>query len=222
MKRAALAACVFLAGLAGARAVPDAETSSPTFVPALAKEAAAEGNAAFERKDYATARRAYERVLDLAPDNLVGLVNLGVVEFHAGNPGRAEEFLRRAVRLRMETAAAWLTLGIIYMDREQFDQALAALAQAVLYDPQNARARNFLGVVIGRRGWIDGAQSELRRAVELDPAYADAHYNLAAFYLEEKPPKVELARRHYYRAVELGAAPDAEIEKVLKSAPSRQ
>ncbi|MDX2080144.1 MAG: tetratricopeptide repeat protein [Terrimicrobiaceae bacterium] len=201
-----------------------AEVSEPDarFVPTLAKEAAAEGNAAFELKDYATARRAYERVLDLAPDNLVGLVNLGVVEFSSGNVDRAEALLRRAVRLRMETAAAWLTLGIIYMDREESDQALAALSQAVLYDPQNARARNFLGVVIGRRGWIDGAQSELRRAVELDPAYSDAHYNLAAFYLEEKPPKTELARRHYYRAVELGAKPDPEIEKVLKSTAPRQ
>jgi len=119
--------------------------------------------------------------------------------------------------VRLENPAAWLTLGMIYMDAEKFDEALAALSQAMVQDPRNARIRNFLGVVIGRKGWLDGAQSELRRAVELDPGYAEAHYNLAVFYLEEKPPAIELARRHYYRSVELGAEKDAAIEKVLNS-----
>ena len=191
--------------------------SEARFVPAIAKEAAAEGNSAFLRKDYAAARKAYQRVVDLVPDNVLGLVNLGVVEFSSGNIGKAEELLKKAVAMRMENPAAWLTLGIIYMDKEQFDAALAALAQAVLQDPRNPRARNYLGVVIGRKGWIDGAQSELRRAVELDPSYSDAHYNLAVFYLEEKPPATELARRHYFRAIELGAQKDPSIEKVLKS-----
>lgn len=195
---------------------PEPKTSDAQFVPTVAKEAAAQGNAAFARKDYPTARKAYQRVLDLVPDNLLGLVNLGVVEFSAGDNARAEELLKKAVRLRMETAAAWLTLGIIYMDQERFDEALAALSQAVLHDPRNARARNYLGVVIGRNGWVDGAQFELRRAVELDPTYSDAHYNLAVFYLQDKPPSIELARRHYYRALELGAQRDPAIEKTLK------
>lgn len=191
--------------------------SSADFVPTVARKAAGEGNAAFIRKDYDTARKAYQQVLDLVPDNLLGLLNLGVVEFSAGNSDAAEALLKKAVRIRIETAAAWLTLGIIYMDQDRFDEALAALSQAVLHDPRNARARNYLGVVIGRNGWIDGAQFELRRAVELDPSYADAHYNLAAFYLQDKPPSVELARRHYYRSLELGAPADSEIENKLKS-----
>jgi len=71
--------------------------------------------------------------------------------------------------------------------------------------------------VIGRRGWVDGAQTELRRAVELDANYSDAHFNLAVFYLESRPPAIELARRHYFRAIELGAEKDASIEKRLNS-----
>lgn len=189
------------------------------FVPQAANEGVAEGNAAFLKKDYARARKAFEKVLGLMPESLVALVNLGLVEFYSGNTARAEQLLKRAVAVRLENPAAWLTLGMIYMDAEKFDQALAALSQAMVQDPRNPRIRNFLGVVIGRKGWIDGAQSELRRAVELDPSYADAHYNLAVFYLEEKPPATELARRHYYRALELGVEKDPAIEKVLKSQP---
>ncbi|MBV9273535.1 MAG: hypothetical protein JO333_06555, partial [Verrucomicrobia bacterium] len=56
----------------------------------------------------------------------------------------------------------------------------------------------------------------LRKAVELDESYAEAHYNLAIIYTEHRPPELELARRHYYRALDLGAPPDLDIEKILK------
>lgn len=213
--------CLALAVLAASVAAPlmaqDAP-ADPQFVPLIAREAAAEGNAAFARQDYERARRAYRKVLDLAPDNLLGLVNLGMAEFTAGNAQEAEKLLKRAVRIRIETAPAWLTLGVIYMDQERLDEALAALTQATLYDPRNARARNFLGVVAGRKGWLDAAQDQLRKALEIDPNYGDANYNLALFYLERKPPAIELARRHYQRALELGAQPDKDIEKMLNSA----
>jgi tetratricopeptide (TPR) repeat protein len=201
-----------------------APSSNPSndgrYVPEVARQAAAEGNAAFSHRDFERAYRAYSKVLDLAPDNLLGLINLGVVEYSLKKFEDAEAHLKRAVQIKLDAAPAWLTLGIIYMDQNRLDDALAALAQATLYDPRNARGRNYLGVVVGRKGWIDGAQAELRKAVEIDPNYSDAHFNLAVFYLEGKPPSVELARRHYYRAIELGAPPDPEIEKTLKSAPA--
>jgi tetratricopeptide (TPR) repeat protein len=198
-----------------------AQESPAKFTPRVLAEAVAEGNRAFAAKDYATARRAYDRVLSLDPQNPMGLVNLGLVEFSSGDSAKAEKLLKQAVALRIETAPAWLTLGMIYMDQNRFPEALAALSQATLLDPQNPRARNFLGVVIGREGWIDGAQQELRRAVELDPSYADAHYNLAAFYLQEKPPAIELAKRHYFKAIELGVEKDPSMEKLFNSAPTK-
>jgi tetratricopeptide (TPR) repeat protein len=196
-----------------------AETEK-NFTPRALAAAVAEGNVAFERKDYGAARNAYNRVLALEPENLMGLVNLGMVEFYSGHPDKAEDLLKKAVRQRLESAPAWLTLGMIYMDRNEPDAALAALSQAMLQDPRNARTHNFLGVVMGRRGWIEGAQHELRRAVELDPSYADAHYNLAVFYLEEKPPATELARRHYQKSIELGVEKNPQMEKLF-SAPTK-
>ena len=215
-----LALCLIAAGTA-TQAQPTPAANDGRYVPDVAREAAGEGNAAFARRDFERAHRAYTRVLDLAPDNLLALINLGVVEYSLKKFGDAEAHLKRAVQIKLDAAPAWLTLGIIYMDQNRLDEALAALAQATLYDPRNARARNYLGVVVGRKGWIDGAQTELRKAVEIDPNYSDAHFNLAVFYLEGKPPSVELARRHYYRAIELGADPDPEVEKTLKTPPAK-
>ena len=220
MRRAAVHALLAACALALAHELPADETGK-NFTPRTLAASIAEGNVAFERKDYGAARNAYTRVLTLEPSNLMALVNLGMVEFYSGHPDKAEELLKKAVRQRLESAPAWLTLGMIYMDRNESDAAIAALSQAMLQDPLNARTRNFLGVVMGRRGWIEGAQHELRRAVELDPSYADAHYNLAVFYLEEKPPAIELSRRHYQKAMELGVEKNPQMEKLFSTPPKK-
>jgi Flp pilus assembly protein TadD, contains TPR repeats len=194
--------------------------AEPDFVPEVAREAAAEGNAAFEKGDFAAAAKAYRRAVELAPGNIVGLVNLGMAEARLGHYEEAEKVLHEAVKQRLETGAAWLALGMMYYEQRRYDDALAALAQAARYDSANPRAHHYLGVVMGAKGWLDGAADELRRAVRIDPAYRDAHYNLAVVYLQQRPPSIELARRHYYRSIELGGPPDREIEKTLSTPPA--
>jgi tetratricopeptide (TPR) repeat protein len=197
------------------------ETPAPVPVsnpqqPSEAQKAENAGVKAFQKGDLEAARKDFEKLLQLAPDNLIGLMNLGAVEYRLKLYAAAEKHLKRVVRLQPETAAAWLTLGVLYCDQDKLDAALAALSQAVLLDPKNPRAHNYLGVTVGRKGWYSGAESELQRALELEPDFADAHFNLALFYLQRDPPAIELARRHYARALELGAPPDPLVEKSLE------
>ena len=46
-------------------------------------------------------------------------------------------------------------------------------------------------------------------------------YNLAVFYLEEKPPAIELARRHYQKAIQLGVEKNPEMEKLFSTPPKK-
>lgn len=173
------------------------------------------GMEAFARGDLPAAKIAFETLLRANPDDVVALVNLGGVEYRLKHFAEAEKALKKAVRLQPETGAAWLSLGAAYCDEDRLDEALAALAQAVLLEPKSARAHNYLGVTIGKKKWFSGAEMELQRALELDSNYADAHFNLALLYLRRSPRAIELARRHYQKAVELGAARDGLIEKDL-------
>jgi Flp pilus assembly protein TadD len=192
---------------------PTPEQKEP--LPLEAQKAARDGLNAFDKGDLATARKNFQKMLQLVPDNMFALVNLGLVEYRLKAMDDAEKHLKRAVRLQPDTVAAWLTLGVMYCDEGKLDAALAALSQAVLLDPKNPRAHNYLGVTVGKKGWYSGAEAELQKALELDSQYAEANFNLALFYLQRDPPAVELARRHYQRALELGAAPDPLVEKSL-------
>ena len=169
--------------------------------------------AAFGRGDLEVAGRDFRKVLELSPVNPAATVNLGLVEYRRRKYDEARTVLTRLVRWQPENGLGWLLLGMVEYDSGRLDPAFAALAQAVLHAPKDARAHHFLGATIAAKGWYLGAESEMRRAVELDPEYAEAHYNLSVFYLQRVPPAVELARRHYVRAKELGAASDPEMEK---------
>lgn len=175
-----------------------------------------EGVGALQRGDYKTGREFLHKALELDPNHPVTLVNLGSLEYHDGKLDEAEKHLRKATRVAPESFSAWMTLGVVAYDAKKDDLALAALSQAVLLEPSNAQAHAYLGVTIGRKGWLDGAEAELAKAVQLDETSRDAHFNLAVILLQRNPPALELARRHYLRARELGAESDSLIEKQLK------
>jgi len=157
------------------------------------------------------AKLLFQKVLAISPENPPALINLALIAQRRQLGDEAEKLLRRVIQKDTTNATAWLLLGIGAYERNELDAALAHLAQAVLYAPKDARAHQYFGVTLGRRGWYIAGEEELRHAVELDPKSADAHYNLATIYMERIPPSVELARRHYSRAVELGATPDEEL-----------
>ncbi len=213
LSRLSALALIFL--LTVARVVSAADQPSLPTLTADAKQAAERGLILFRGEQFAEAKKEFEKMTQLAPTHPMGWANLGSAEFRLGQMQLAEEHLKKAVQLDPTAAQAWLTLGILDYQRNDLDAGLAALSEAVYHDPHNAPAHLYLGVLVRKRGWLDAAEDELRKAVELDENYAEAHYNLAVLYLEEHPPSIELARRHYYRALRLGAVPDPELEKAL-------
>lgn len=197
------------------RAADPSEAPLPTL-PEEARSAASRGLADFRNDKFEDAKSEFKKMTELSPTHPMAWANLGSAEFRLGEFPEAEEHLKKAVRLDPTAQQAWLTLGIIDYQKNDLYAGLAALSQAVYLDPQDPKAHLYLGVLIRKRGWLQGAEDEMRKAIDLDEQYADAHFNLAVLYLERQPPAIELARRHYYRALKLGAEHDEELDRVLK------
>jgi Flp pilus assembly protein TadD len=191
------------------------ETALPTLSED-ARSAASRGLTDFRNDKFEDAKNEFQKMAELAPRHPMAWANLGSAEFRLGEIPQAEDHLKKAVRLDPSAQQAWLTLGIIDYQKNDLYAGLAALSQAVCLDPQDPKAHLYLGVLIRKRGWLQGAEDEMRKAIELDEEYAEAHFNLAVLYLERQPPAIELARRHYYRALKLGAEHDDELDRVLK------
>ena len=179
------------------------------------EELAKEGALASADQNWERARAAYQKMIDAAPRNALAYANLGIVEYRMENYEAARTALRRSLQHNPTISQNWITLGLVYHREQNYELAIASLARALHEDPKDPRAHLYMAVVINDYGWGSAAVTELQRAIQLDPSSADAHFNLALMYLEQDPPAVELARRHYYVAIDLGAAPDPELEKAV-------
>lgn len=211
-------------GKSGARIIEigAADAEEAGRLPELTRELAQRAAAAVSRKDWKTARAAYREMVDAEPGNAPALANLGAVEFQLQEYDAAVGHLERALIAKPGLAQTWLTLGMVHYARDEPMRALSALSRAVAEKPDDPRARNHLAAAAKALGWLGAAESELQRALDLDPAYAEAHFNLALIYLERRPPGIELARRHYLRAVELGTPRDEGVEKQLNDPASEE
>ena len=191
---------------------PSKTGTLPPLTTGLAERAAR----AFGQRKWDDARAAYKEMLQIEPNNALTLANLGTVEQKAGNNAEAKRCYTRAVAINPALAQTWQSLGLLCNEMGDNYLAVSALTHAIYEEPTDAHAHNYLAVVVKKLGWLDAAEAELQRAIELNPAYANAHFNLALMYLDRKPPAIELAKRHYEKAVALGAEKDEIVEEKLK------
>jgi len=182
------------------------------------REFAEDGALASAAKQWQKAKTAYQSMVKAAPDHPLALANLGTVEFRLEEYEAARDHLRESLSIAPTVAHHWLVLALCYYELEDLDLAMSCLFRARHEDKTDPRVHLYLAVMARDYGWQSAAEIELQRAIILDPQYTDAHYNLAMLYLEREPPSYELARRHYYFALDLGGEPDRKIEKILRDA----
>jgi Tfp pilus assembly protein PilF len=195
---------------------PDVKTGLQPAVPPDLIGLARDAKEQFEKGNYREAEKIYEKALAKAPSNLYVLSNLGVVRFRQQKYKLAIEAFTKAVAIAPEDDFSHCTMGIVRYQMAEFDNAIQALTRALAINPKNATAHNYLGITASQKGWQEAAQKELETATELDPNYADAHFNLAVVFGTQSPPNKDEARKHYKRAIELGAEPDTSLEQLIK------
>jgi tetratricopeptide (TPR) repeat protein len=193
-------------------ATPGSIGELPNHTTVLAQRAAT----AFGEQKWEEARAAYEEMLKLDENNALAWANLGAVEQQAGKTLAAVECFQRSVEINPHLAQSWSALGLIFSSEGDTYRAISCFTRAIHEEPGDARAHNYLAIAAKNLGWVDAAQNELLRAIELNPQYGIANFNLALLYLDQKPPAIELAKRHYDKAVSLGVEKDEIVERRLK------
>lgn len=115
------------------------------------------GAALYGLKQYAPARAALERSVELAayPD---AEYYLGLIAHEEGDPERATLWLRRALKSDPAHAGAYATLGVILIARKEYGAARDALERAVKLDPGHTKAHYQLGLAYARLGQQERAR----------------------------------------------------------------
>lgn len=136
------------------------------------------GNALRLSGDFAAARLAYERAIELEPTLAEAHNNLALVLGKLGLAAEAQAALERAAAANPDLAAARSNLGALMSRGSAIDEAAVMLREAVRLDPQSADARTNYGAVLMRQHRFAAAMEEFRRVLAASPGFASAELNL--------------------------------------------
>jgi tetratricopeptide (TPR) repeat protein len=129
--------------------------------------------------NYAAAVKAYERGLEVEPENIELLNAVGFALFQQGKSEEAVEALEKALEVDPQHWKAHNNMALASIDIGELELAEAHYRESLAIEPQ-AAIYNDLGFVLERQDMPHEALEMYRKAVELDPESAAAHYNLAA------------------------------------------
>ena len=157
-----------------------------------------------------------------APEGAADLFARGVaLEDDPATQAEAIACYLRCVELDPGHAAAYINLGTLAYNAQDYPRAEEFYRKAALADPRYALAFFDLGNVLDETGRLAEAVEAYKSALRFAPTYADAHYNLALAYERLKSPRKALA--HWRAYVKLDAVgpwslhAKQQIAKILKS-----
>ena len=125
----------------------------------------------YDRTGYpAEARRAYEEVLGIQPDNSTALNNLAYLDAEAGlDLDQALAYAQRARRARPDDLDVQDTLGFVYIQKNLTDDGLRVLRDVVNRKPENPTFRLHLALALYQKGERALAKKELQAALRSRP-----------------------------------------------------
>jgi tetratricopeptide (TPR) repeat protein len=144
------------------------------------------GSALRANRDPIRAEQSFARAIELAPDDLQSLTDLGDLQLDLGKAAAAEQSFREIQRRVPGLLATRVNLGSALTAQNRLDEATESLHEALKQDPFCVQALINLSVVSIKRKDIPGAQRLLERALEIDPLCFEARVNLAVVFQKQK------------------------------------
>jgi tetratricopeptide (TPR) repeat protein len=186
----------------------------------------------FSRGEYGKAIAAYGQALEIAPEGVRPLYNLGKVYRRIGRMDDAIRYFTRAVELAPEFADGYLSLGAAYgqrapavasgvsnVRRNDQDKSIENCRKAVALEPHNA----FFHFNLARAYHVNNQSGEAAQAYvrsqELGPDRADTHKHLGSIYAQQA--KSAEAVSQYELSIRLDST-DAETYFLLAKELDRQ
>ncbi len=145
----------------------------------------ADGETAYQAKNYSAAARLFEDYTERRPNNAWGHFMLGLSASKAGDVAKAESAFEEALRIDPNHVKSLVNLSRVLIDQRRFDEALVRLEDAGEIDSASVDVQRLLGRVYAEQHKTDEAVDAYRRAIALDEHDAWSMNNLGLLFLEQ-------------------------------------
>lgn len=157
---------------------------------------------AFSRKDPLIQIELYKNVLELEPNNIAALNNIGAAYNNAYNYSDAIKHLTKAIEIKPDYAIAIANLANSYNLSDDLDKALEYANKAIEKNPNLDWSYSVKGNVLTKKGELDEAEKTFGLAIKINPNSPEV-YNTRGYFYEETG-KYEEAERDFLHAEKLG------------------
>ncbi|OFW43159.1 MAG: hypothetical protein A3J28_07000 [Acidobacteria bacterium RIFCSPLOWO2_12_FULL_60_22] len=161
--------------------------------PAKARKEYRKAQARLRARDVEGAIEHLKRAVELAPQFIEALNNLGTIYFQRQEFSRAEGYFRKALEIEPEAFAPLVNLGGVLLAIGLAEEAFEINRKAQDARPQDALANAQLGLSYYLLGDYEEAASYLEQTKEIDPAhFTNPQISLARIYLRRAQEKEAL------------------------------
>ena len=154
-----------------------------------------------QKNNIKDAQNYYLKVLELDPNYINALNNLGVIFQGLGKKQRAKECFEKAIKINPNYIDAHYNLGNIFKELGKNQKAKEFFEKTIELNPTYAEAHNNLGNIFNKLGEYQKAEEFFEKAIELNPNYADAHNNLGVIFI--KLEEYQKAKNCFEKVIEI-------------------
>ena len=140
------------------------------------------GLALSQKKNYKESAEAFEKSLELKPDDCEARIRLGDVYRLMGLSEKAEEEYKKAYALD-ENSVAGFNLALLSYEQDKLDQALEYVQRSVQKGNHSVDIYNLQGVILNKLRRYPEAIESFQNALKINPNHAVAAVNLAVAYI---------------------------------------
>jgi tetratricopeptide (TPR) repeat protein len=163
------------------------------------------GRAYYTASRLPAARKAFERMLELDPQNARAENNIGLIFESGGQSDEALAAYRNAIAWQKPDSPSreqpYLNLGSLLTTLDRAQDAIAPLRQATAIAPNDSQGHLRLGTAYLHLNQLSEAERELGEAVRLAPNDPAAHYQLGRCY--KQAGKMAAAKTEFDRVSEI-------------------
>jgi eukaryotic-like serine/threonine-protein kinase len=128
---------------------------------------------------------AFQRVLELDPENIDAYLGLGNTYDSLGRIAEAEQAFRHAIEIRPACWSCYNTLGAFLNEHSRYGEAADAWRKVTELTPDNVWGYMNVGVAYFNKGQFEMAETYFRRGLQLAPDNPDLYSNVGtvSFFL---------------------------------------
>ena len=154
-----------------------------------------------QKKNFQAAKKLYEQILKIDPNNTEAYNNLGLIFSTLGELQKSLDCYKKAIEIKPKLTSTHNNLGLLYEKFKDNQKAISCYQQSIQIDPRYTLAYFNLGNVYKILGKYKEAKNSYKKAIEIQPNKAATHNNFGDLLSELG--ENEKAKNSYKKAIEI-------------------